>query len=128
MSSSLSIAVQKDIISAPLQKSHLAKDMYRHGSKLGIAVQPTCTGTCSPEQRTFQAVREKVLPAEPMRMQRSRMPGRLRMDTCLLPLKTRVLIHLQRKVPDFCQQALALQFTRPSTASLAGMASRASPM
>ena len=89
MSSSLSIAAQTDTLSAPSQKSHLAKDMYRHGSKLGIAVQPTCTGTCPPEQRTFQAVREKVLPAEPMRMQRSRMPGRLRMETCLLPLNTR---------------------------------------
>ena len=69
-------------------------------------MQPTCTGTCSPEQRTFQAVREKVLPAEPMRMQRSRMPGRLRMDTCLLPLNTRCSYTCRGEEPGVCQQAL----------------------
>ena len=108
MSSSLSITAQTDTLSAPSQKSHLAVDMYIHGSKLGIAVQPTCTGMCSPEQRTFQAVREKVLPAEPMRMQRSRMPGRLRMDTCLLPLNTRCSYTCRGEVPGVCQQDLAL--------------------
>ena len=40
-------------------------------------------------QPTFQAVKEKVLPAEPILMLRGCMPGRLRRLTCWLPLKTR---------------------------------------
>ncbi len=39
--------------------------------------------------RTFQAVSEKVFPADPILMQRSFMPGRLLKDTCLLPLNTK---------------------------------------
>jgi len=38
---------------------------------------------------TFHPVREKVLPADPILMQRSAMPGRLLKDMCLLPLNTK---------------------------------------
>ena len=72
--------------------------MYSY--KLGVAVQPMCAGVCPPEQRTFQAVREKVLPAEPMRMQRSRMPGRLLIETCLLPLNTRCSYTCREEMSD----------------------------
>ena len=40
-------------------------------------------------QPTFQAVKEKVFPAEPILMLRCCMPGRLRRLMCWLPLKMR---------------------------------------
>ena len=111
MSFSLSIAVRKGTPSAPLQKCGLALVICMYSSKVGVAVQPICTGVwqvMAAEQRAFQAVREKVLPAEPMRMQRSRMPGRLLMETCLLPANTRCSYTCRGEVPGICQQALAL--------------------
>ena len=42
-----------------------------------------------PMERTFHAVREKVLPAEPILRVRSAMPGSDRMDRCSQPSNTR---------------------------------------
>ena len=47
-----------------------------HSSSLSAAVKPL-----SVQPRTFQAVSEKVFPAEPIRSVRSAIPGSERMDT-----------------------------------------------
>ena len=44
MRSSLSIAAQTGVLSAPFQKSDLAVDVYIHSSKLGVTMLPSCTG------------------------------------------------------------------------------------
>lgn len=49
------------------------------------------------DRRTFQAVKEKVFPADPMRMQQSCIPGRLRNEMCLLPSNTRCSYTCQHK-------------------------------
>ena len=49
-----------------------------------------CMGTLTARGRhAFQAVNEKVLPAEPTRTVRSAMPGKVRSDLWCDPLKTR---------------------------------------
>ena len=51
--------------------------------------------------RTFQAVREKVLPAEPILSVRSAMPGSDRMDRCSQPSNTRCSYTANRRVFSF---------------------------
>jgi hypothetical protein len=54
------------------------------------ALATTSISAISPiDQPTFQPVREKILPAELMRSQRSRIPGSVASSTCSQPSKTR---------------------------------------
>ena len=60
MGSSLSssIAVQKGMPSAPLWKWNLSSDICIYSSKLGVAVQPICTGVA----RVYHGCRAARLP------------------------------------------------------------------